>query len=319
MKLIDYIRSDRRGKEANLLEREAMNDPFLMDAIEGYDTVYGDHYDMLQRLEVWVDDHARMRKQARRRKLWGGVAAAAVVLVGAGTALYLYTRFEPMDVPVAELLKGENDKVYISEYEFRREMPADMAVVAQARTGDTAEAVKEARAAVSPAAERFSDAAGTDMEIVAIQAAGSEMAEEVIRPAAVKEAAARKTDAAGKAVAEEAATEAAALVVADPIPVRDVLATRTVSSDEHADTVYYEDFAKYFLENRKPKFDASGNRQKGRVTLEFRVNTAGVPSAIHVISSFSREANREAIEMLVEGPRWEPTHDRRIRTVVEYE
>ena len=39
MKLIDYIQGKRRGQEANRLEREAMNDPFLQDAIDGFDRI----------------------------------------------------------------------------------------------------------------------------------------------------------------------------------------------------------------------------------------------------------------------------------------
>lgn len=34
MKLTDYIFGSRRGREANRLEREAMADPFLADAVE---------------------------------------------------------------------------------------------------------------------------------------------------------------------------------------------------------------------------------------------------------------------------------------------
>ena len=35
MKLSDYIRGFRKGKEAHRLEKEAMRDPFLADALKG--------------------------------------------------------------------------------------------------------------------------------------------------------------------------------------------------------------------------------------------------------------------------------------------
>lgn len=54
MKLTDYIFGSRRGREANRLEREAMADPFLADAVEGYDSVYGGHSDKLAELEQEV-------------------------------------------------------------------------------------------------------------------------------------------------------------------------------------------------------------------------------------------------------------------------
>ena len=45
MKLIDYITGNRKGREARRIEREAMDDPFLHDALEGYDAVPGDPTD----------------------------------------------------------------------------------------------------------------------------------------------------------------------------------------------------------------------------------------------------------------------------------
>ena len=41
MKLLDYIRGLRKGKEAHRLEKESMKDPFLADAMDGYGQVEG--------------------------------------------------------------------------------------------------------------------------------------------------------------------------------------------------------------------------------------------------------------------------------------
>ena len=86
MKLTDYIFGSRRGREANRLEREAMADPFLADAVEGYDSVYGGHSDKLAELEQEVARRAvRPRRRAGRRRIVplirGAVAVAAVVAV----------------------------------------------------------------------------------------------------------------------------------------------------------------------------------------------------------------------------------------------
>ena len=43
MKLLDYIRGLRKGKEAHRLEKESMQDPFLADAMDGYNQVEGNH------------------------------------------------------------------------------------------------------------------------------------------------------------------------------------------------------------------------------------------------------------------------------------
>jgi|GEM_PF-1723395 len=43
MNLLAYIQGKRKGKEAHHIEKEAMQDPFLADALEGFDTVKADH------------------------------------------------------------------------------------------------------------------------------------------------------------------------------------------------------------------------------------------------------------------------------------
>ena len=43
MKLLDYIRGIRKGKEAHRLQKEAMRDPFLADAMDGYDGMHKGH------------------------------------------------------------------------------------------------------------------------------------------------------------------------------------------------------------------------------------------------------------------------------------
>ncbi len=77
MNLKDYIRGERHGKEANRLEREAMEDPFLQGAIDGYDSVEGDHYSVIQKLERQL---AQPRKRVSRR-IWIAAAAALLLLL----------------------------------------------------------------------------------------------------------------------------------------------------------------------------------------------------------------------------------------------
>jgi len=79
MKLTDYIKGKRRGKAANRIEREAMDDSFLAEALEGYDAVEGNHTKRL----------GAMRRELRRRtaarhisQFYWSVAACALVLIG---------------------------------------------------------------------------------------------------------------------------------------------------------------------------------------------------------------------------------------------
>lgn len=79
MNLKDYIRGQRRGKEANQLERKAMGDSFLQDAIDGYDSVEGNHISAIDDLEKRLS--APEKRFNKRIWIWA-VAAAVVLLIG---------------------------------------------------------------------------------------------------------------------------------------------------------------------------------------------------------------------------------------------
>lgn len=59
--LLSYIEGNRRGREAHDLEREAMQDPFLADALDGYDSIGDPEPGRLRRMEENV------RLQSARR------------------------------------------------------------------------------------------------------------------------------------------------------------------------------------------------------------------------------------------------------------
>lgn len=77
MNLKDYIRGQRQGKEANRMERKAMDDPFLQDAIDGYDSIDGDHISTIEDLEKRLPSP---RKQTSKR-IWIWAAASVIALL----------------------------------------------------------------------------------------------------------------------------------------------------------------------------------------------------------------------------------------------
>ena len=77
MNVKEYIQGQRHGKKANQLERQAMDDPFLQDAIDGFDSVGGDHLSVIEKLEKRVSP---IRKRISR-SLWIWAAAAVLVLL----------------------------------------------------------------------------------------------------------------------------------------------------------------------------------------------------------------------------------------------
>ena len=100
MKLLDYIRGLRKGKEAHRLERESMQDPFLADAMDGYSQVEGNHEQRIEKLRMQVSAHSAKNKNTRAIT-W---SIAACLAIGFGISSYFLF-----------LKKSMTDEVFIAE------------------------------------------------------------------------------------------------------------------------------------------------------------------------------------------------------------
>jgi len=78
MNFLDYIQGKRKGKEAHRIEMDSMNDPFLADAIEGFDSVKGDHAKRIMQMQEKVA--GRSVSETKRSGAWK-IAVAAVVFI----------------------------------------------------------------------------------------------------------------------------------------------------------------------------------------------------------------------------------------------
>ena len=100
MKLLDYIRGLRKGKEAHRLEKESMQDPFLADAMDGYNQVEGNHEQRIEKLRMQVSAHSAKKKNTRAIT-W---SIAACLAIGFGVSSYFLF-----------LKKSMTDEVFIAE------------------------------------------------------------------------------------------------------------------------------------------------------------------------------------------------------------
>ena len=91
MNLQDYIKGNRKGADAHRIEKDSMKDPFMYDAIDGFDSVDDDHIERINSI------HRRlgMKTQAAKKKkyhyhLWQITAAsvAAVLIFAVGGYFY---------------------------------------------------------------------------------------------------------------------------------------------------------------------------------------------------------------------------------------
>ncbi len=79
--LLDYIYGERRGKRAHDLEREAMQDPFLQDALDGYDSVKGKHGENISRMQQEILSKTKKKKSGT---FYWYAAASVLLLISVG-------------------------------------------------------------------------------------------------------------------------------------------------------------------------------------------------------------------------------------------
>ena len=91
MKLLDYIRGARKGKEAHRLEKEAMRDPFLADALEGYSRVGNGADEQIEELRLRI--RARAVRKRNHAVVW---SIAASLLIGVCIGSYFLFQEKPL-------------------------------------------------------------------------------------------------------------------------------------------------------------------------------------------------------------------------------
>jgi hypothetical protein len=115
MGLIDYIKGNRRGKEANRIERDAMTDAFLQEALDGYDSVISNHIQSLERLQQKVNERSMYRRR-NHMAVYLSVAAVVIVLLTVGTFFVYNNPFDNTQL----ISKNEQKPESVSTYSIHK-------------------------------------------------------------------------------------------------------------------------------------------------------------------------------------------------------
>ena len=169
MRLSDYIQGLRKGKEAHRLEKESMKDPFLADAIDGYNQVEGNHEQRIEQLRIQIS--ARSTKKRNTYAIIWSVAACLVIGFGI-SSYFLFPKETPEPVipiiPQKEIalapIKTKTDSTPISPVSMKQADKKD--IIAKSRT--TISKPPSAPITTMPMEEETSDqtVAATDEEVI---------------------------------------------------------------------------------------------------------------------------------------------------------
>lgn len=169
MRLSDYIQGLRKGKEAHRLEKESMKDPFLADAIDGYNQVEGNHEQRIEQLRIQIS--ARSTKKRNTYAIIWSVAACLVIGFGISSYfLFLKETPEPVIpiIPQKEIAlvptKTKTDSTPISPVSTKQADKKD--IIAKSRT--TISKPPSAPITTMPMEKETSDqmVAATDEEVI---------------------------------------------------------------------------------------------------------------------------------------------------------
>ncbi|MDR1415248.1 MAG: energy transducer TonB [Odoribacteraceae bacterium] len=145
-----YLQGDRRGKAAHRLEEQALSDPFLLEALEGFDQTPNDPLEGITRLERYLDERAA--RPAATGRAWYWAAAAGIAILGASLWATMGEKLEtllvatrtgvagslpsPDNAPPALLLDEAAENENTNTGENNGEEPTLAAVEPAGETGD---------------------------------------------------------------------------------------------------------------------------------------------------------------------------------------
>jgi hypothetical protein len=323
-----YHRGEMSASERHSLEKAALDDPLLADALEGYAhtrTAAADLKALQNRLQQRI---GRDKKKSfiLTGSPWLKIAALFVLIAGAGWLAF--QTFSEKNLVVGTTLDSresvprtlENDSI------------TTVQTVAPPVAGDTVGRNQEVVAArtnrqisVSPQAGTTSGTATTDATASAEQAEEASGAARLQEQGAVSDMATLRNQAPVSTAREATDTARQTEAFAElknqkrvetarsrTLPPAAVSAPAVIPAEPEGG---WTAFNKYINDNRDSIQDTEKQTAtKGTVELQFDIDKEGKPTNILVIKSLCERCDAEATRLLKEGPKWKPAN---VRTQVK--
>lgn len=271
MNFLNYIKGDRKGREAHRIEKDSMTDPFLYEAIEGFDNVKGDH---IQRIDDLRKQITAKSKQHNHRHIWQTVAAAIVLIVAMGG--YFLSDYHKTELHAQELSSNAIIEVYVPEVYYSE----NITVIAKKNS--------ELIRAYKPNISRFK----VEQEEISneeLKRINKELSKESYIPIEIY-------------VPEDFDRQAAS--------------GEEQSNKKPEPIGGYEQYEEYLKRSLKRPTDDICRDRKGKVVVEFSVNSLGQPFLFDVKQSLCGTSDNEAIRLIQNGPKWTAGSKERVRVRV---
>ena len=305
MSINEYIKGQRHGKEAHKLERESMRDPFLSDAIDGFDIVSENHTERIGDMRRRI---LRKTNQTNRWMTYAGIAASLVFIISIG-GYFLFndsqdnylaqSDFLHKNEAVAEQMAAESMAIIEEE-----EIDAKEKISYESVKPEQQSASKERREPVS----RTSSAQYEVSNNKAIDVTEKEVVVEeiIIAPEMIIVV----EDEKDLISYEDAKVSQETVKMPDSI---DLQASRSKKLERGiaAALVFtpepmigWENYEKYLTDSLRASAIGDCAKLKGAVEVTFDIDENGFPLDFVISKSLCRDADAEAIRLIKDGSLW---------------
>ena len=297
MQIKDYIQGNKHGKEANRLEREAMNDAFLKDALQGFDAVSGNHTEIIERLEKKIGSPTGVRSNSRRLLYFVSVAASVLLLIGFGI-YFIWDNKEQKSViamvqtndsgEMTSLLPELAPPVSVNADQIEISKPANDAEIQIDKKIQTPHQPENTKPPIPAITE-------DDLQVVISEDAQDQILANAIAPPVSKEdEKAEDMDLAAEAEAEYAVARRS---IQSPARARERAAEATISPTTFGE----KEFEAYCLKNAVKNICDSDTIS---VRVSFDIDPTGKPTNIKCDQYTCEDAKKEIERLLDKSPAW---------------
>jgi hypothetical protein len=323
--LVRYHKGLMSAAEMNLLEREALEDPFLSDALDGY-LIDNDANESLKTLYQKLGSIKKNEENSSNIKKYYSVLSIAATLL----VLFFAGYFILHDDSKSTTLLAENNNPH-QESQFNNKDTSRISIT----ENSTAKKVIDTKypLPVSPQSaptetietkslvvndkEKNSNSLAEDLNIVSTNVQATSAA-----PGAVATTAAVDDKFENISVSKDIAVQDKAVV--DNISSKKKFSPAAAySKSEELSTLYnskkttdVDDFNNFVENNKRICLDNKNNPIHGVVKLQFRIDNNGKATKIKVLNSINDCCDKEAIRLLNDFPQWKKiTHKKNIVTI----
>jgi hypothetical protein len=324
MNLLEYIQGNRKGKAAHRLEREAMRDVFLAEALEGYDTVEGDHIRQIALLRTQLS--AKTRRV--NRLAVAGIAAGLLFFLAVGSYFMLnrenenfVARYDSLSENVSAQ-KTEDAPVPAAPDTAQTEIPSAVREqktpamppppAASTTENVIAETVEPPSNEIVAVEELQETPVLTDTLLLARQTQIEEM-----EAAVAAEAQKPEVDTLTLARQTRPALKTGDGTLFDGLTAENDTERRRTSQKPYP-KIGMAEYRKYLKESliRPATGDCTG--AKGIVRVEFNIDHEGKPHNFRIRKKLCDEADREAIRLIENGSLWVGDKNKKITVDVSF-